>query len=70
MDDRSREFSKRYAARMGKPPSMMQAGVYSSVLNHIKSIQAANTKDPAAVVKDLQGRTFNDAFAKRQAARG
>ena len=55
---------------MGKPPSMMQAGVYSSVLNHIKSIQAANTKDPAAVVKDLQGRTFNDAFAKRQAARG
>jgi branched-chain amino acid transport system substrate-binding protein len=64
MDDRSREFSKRYAARMGKPPSMMQAGVYSSALNYIKSIQAANTKDPAAVVKDLQGRTFNDAFAR------
>jgi branched-chain amino acid transport system substrate-binding protein len=64
MDDRTREFSKRYAARMGKPPSMMQAGVYSSALNYIKSVQAANTKDPAAVVKDLQGRTFNDAFAR------
>jgi branched-chain amino acid transport system substrate-binding protein len=64
MDDRTREFSKRYAARMRKPPSMMQAGVYSSALNYIKSVQAANTKDPAAVVKDLQGRTFNDAFAR------
>lgn len=29
MDDRSREFSKRFAAKMGRPPSMMQAGVYS-----------------------------------------
>ncbi|MFH0302897.1 ABC transporter substrate-binding protein [Bradyrhizobium sp. 31Argb] len=64
MDDRTREFAKRYAAKMGKPPSMMQAGVYSSALNYIKSVQAANTKDPAAVVKDLQGRTFNDAFAR------
>jgi branched-chain amino acid transport system substrate-binding protein len=64
MDDRTREFSKRYAAKMGKPPSMMQAGVYSSALNYIKSVQSANTKEPAAVVKDLQGRTFNDAFAR------
>jgi branched-chain amino acid transport system substrate-binding protein len=64
MDDRTRDFSKRYAAKMGKPPSMMQAGVYSSTLNYIKSVQAANTKDPAAVVKDLQGRTFEDAFAR------
>jgi branched-chain amino acid transport system substrate-binding protein len=64
MDDRTREFSKRYAAKMGKPPSMMQAGVYSSTLNYIKSVEAANTKDPAAVVKDLQGRTFDDAFLR------
>jgi branched-chain amino acid transport system substrate-binding protein len=70
MDDRSREFSKRYAARTGKPPSMMQAGVYSSALNYIKSVQAASTKDPAAVVKDLQGRTFNDAFARNGKLRG
>lgn len=64
MDDRTRDFSKRYQAKMGKPPSMMQAGVYSSALNYIKSVEAANTKDPAAVVKDLQGRTFNDAFLR------
>jgi branched-chain amino acid transport system substrate-binding protein len=64
MDDKTREFSKRYAAKMGKPPSMMQAGVYSSTLNYIKSVQAVNGKDPAAVVRDLQGRTFNDAFAR------
>jgi branched-chain amino acid transport system substrate-binding protein len=43
---------------------MMQAGVYSSTLNYIKSVEAANTKDPAAVVKDLQGRTFDDAFLR------
>jgi branched-chain amino acid transport system substrate-binding protein len=64
MDDRTREFAKRYAAKMGKPPSMMQAGVYSSTLNYIKSVEAANTKDPATVMKDLQGRTFNDAFLR------
>lgn len=64
MDDRTRAFSKRYADKMGKPPSMMQAGVYSSTLNYIKSVQSANTKDPAPVVKDLQTRTFDDAFAR------
>jgi branched-chain amino acid transport system substrate-binding protein len=64
MDDQTREFSKRYVAKMGKPPSMMQAGVYSSTLNYIRSVQAANTKDPGAVVRDLRSRTFNDAFAR------
>ena len=64
MDERAREFSRRYGKKMGKPPSMMQAGVYSSTLNYIKSVQAANTKDPAAVVNDLQGRVIDDAFAR------
>jgi branched-chain amino acid transport system substrate-binding protein len=64
MDDRTREFSKRYIAKMGKPPGMMQAGVYSAALNYMKSVDAIGTKDPAAVVKDLRTRTFNDAFAR------
>jgi branched-chain amino acid transport system substrate-binding protein len=64
MDDRTREFSKRYIAKMGRPPGMMQAGVYSAALNYMKSVDAIGTKDPAAVVKDLRTRTFNDAFAR------
>ena len=64
MDERTREFSKRYSARMGRPPSMMQAGVYSSALSYIRSVQSANTNDPAAVVKNLQSKTFDDAFSR------
>jgi branched-chain amino acid transport system substrate-binding protein len=64
MDDRTREFSKRYLAKMGKPPGMMQGGVYSAALNYMRSVDAIGTKDPIAVVKDLRTRTFNDAFAR------
>jgi branched-chain amino acid transport system substrate-binding protein len=64
MDDRTREFSTRYLAKMGKPPGMMQAGVYSAALNYLRSVDAIGTKDPIAVVKDLRTRMFNDAFAR------
>lgn len=64
MDDKTREFAKRYIAKMGKPPGMMQAGVYSSTLQYIRSVNNANTKDPAAVVKDLRSRPLEDAFAR------
>jgi branched-chain amino acid transport system substrate-binding protein len=64
MDDRTREFSKRFMAKLGKTPGMMQAGVYSAALNYMKAIDAIGTKDPVAVVKELRTKTFNDAFAR------
>jgi branched-chain amino acid transport system substrate-binding protein len=64
-DDRTREFSKRFAAKMGgRTPGMMQAGVYSAALNYIRAVAAAESKDPAAVVKQLRGMKFDDPFAR------
>jgi branched-chain amino acid transport system substrate-binding protein len=43
---------------------MMQAGVYSAALNYIRAVAAAESKDPAAVVKQLRGMKFDDPFAR------
>src|SRR5207237_1818456 len=39
MDDKTREWSKRYFAKMNKMPSMWQAGVYSSVMHYLNAIK-------------------------------
>src|SRR5947209_9886289 len=39
MDDRTREWSKRYFAKMNRMPTMWQAGVYSSVTHYLKAVQ-------------------------------
>jgi branched-chain amino acid transport system substrate-binding protein len=64
MDDRTRDFSKRFMIKTGKTPGMMQAGVYSAALNYMKAVDAIGAKEPAAVVKELRTKTFNDAFAR------
>ncbi|MCC2113363.1 MAG: ABC transporter substrate-binding protein [Hyphomicrobiales bacterium] len=64
MDDRTREFAKRFEAKAGKKPGMMHAGVYSSALNYLKAIQAAGDDAPASVVKQLRAMKFDDAFAR------
>ena len=64
MDDRTREFAKRFEAKAGKKPGMMHAGVYSSALNYLKAIQAAGDDAPASVVKQLRAMKFDVAFAR------
>src|SRR5260370_26628282 len=38
MDDKTREWSKRYFAKMNRMPTMWQAGVYSSVNYYLNAI--------------------------------
>ncbi|HEV2986860.1 MAG TPA: ABC transporter substrate-binding protein [Candidatus Angelobacter sp.] len=65
MNDETRKFGKAFAARMGgKMPNMSQAGVYSSVLQYLKAIQATGTDDADVVIKKLRETTLNDAFVK------
>ena len=64
MDDRTREFAKRFEAKVGKKPGMMHAGVYSSALNYLKGIQTAGDDAPGSVVKQLRTMKFDDAFAR------
>jgi branched-chain amino acid transport system substrate-binding protein len=64
LNDESRAFSKRFSARIGRPPSAAQAGVYSSVMHYLKAVKAAGTTDSAAVMKIMKDTPINDMFAK------
>jgi branched-chain amino acid transport system substrate-binding protein len=45
-------------------PTMSQAGVYSSVLQYLKAVQATGTDDADTVIKKLKETTINDDFVK------
>ena len=55
LNDQTRAFSRRFAAvHNGKMPSMVQAGVYSSVIHYLKSVDAANTDDGTKVAAKMK----------------
>ena len=65
MDDQSRAFAKRFAARMnGKMPTMVHAGVYSSVRHYLKAIEAAKTDEGIKVADKMRELPINDFFAR------
>ncbi len=55
-DDKTRAWSKRFADRnKGREPSMIQAGVYSSVLHYLKAVQKLKSDaDGKAVVAKMK----------------
>ncbi|HEX5999204.1 MAG TPA: ABC transporter substrate-binding protein [Hyphomicrobiaceae bacterium] len=63
LNDRSRRFAKKFQARTGRPPNMIQAGTYSSVLTYLKAVKAAGTKDADAVAKKIRETPVDDDFA-------
>ena len=55
LNDQTRSFSRRFsAAHGGKVPSMVQAGVYSSVIHYLKAVDAANTDDGTKVAAKMK----------------
>ncbi len=63
LNDDTRAWAKRYEEKMGRKPTMVQVGVYSSVLSYLKAVEAAGTDDADAVTKQLVGMEINDVFA-------
>jgi len=61
-DDASRAFAKRYEARTGKKPGMVQAGVYSSVSHYLKAMKAAGTDEGKVVAAKMRELPVNDMF--------
>jgi branched-chain amino acid transport system substrate-binding protein len=59
-DDASRAWSKRFMDRVGAEPSMLQAGVYSSVMHYLKAVQAAGTRDSAGVMAQMRAMPVED----------
>ncbi len=63
-DDESRAFAKRYGARTGRMPNMIQAGTYSSVLQYLKAVRAAGTDESEAVARKLHEMPVDDVFGR------
>ena len=64
MDDKTREWSKRYFAKMNRMPTMWQAGVYSSVMYYLNAIRDSGTDDPLKVVAKMREKPVEDFFAR------
>jgi branched-chain amino acid transport system substrate-binding protein len=64
MDDKTREWSKRFFAKINRMPTMWQAGVYSSVMNYLNAIKAAGTDDPLKVAAKMRETPIEDFFAR------
>lgn len=63
-NDDTRAWAARFEERMGKKPTMVHAGVYSSVLHYLKAIQEAGTDDATAVAEQMRAMPVNDMFAQ------
>lgn len=60
-NDQTRAWSERFAkAHNGNKPTMIQAGVYAGVLHYLKAVEAAKSKDSAAVMAKMKEMTTDD----------
>jgi len=64
MDDKTREWSKRYFAKMNRMPTMWQAGVYSSVMYYLNAIKESGTDEPLKVAAKMREKPIEDFFAR------
>jgi len=70
MNDETRAFAKRYAARMnGKMPSMVQTGVYSGTAHYLKAVAAAGSTDGTSVADKMRDLPIDDFMDKHTAIR-
>lgn len=54
-NDQTRAFAKRFAAaNRGIHPTMIHAGVYSSVLHYLKAVEASKTDDGTKVIEQMK----------------
>lgn len=63
MDDKTREWSKKFAARFqGRMPTSAQAGVYSAVAHYLKAVAAAGTDAGPAVAEKMRAAPVQDFY--------
>ncbi|HUK61067.1 MAG TPA: ABC transporter substrate-binding protein, partial [Stellaceae bacterium] len=55
---------KRYMEQIKKPPTMVQAGVYGSIMHYLKAIKEAGTDDGPKVVAEMRKLPINDFMTK------
>jgi len=62
LNDKTRAFAKRFAARNdGKYPTMVQAGVYSSVLHYLEAVtKVGSATDGVKVIEAMKSTRYDD----------
>ena len=61
LNDQTRAWTKRFVAQSkGKYPTMVQAGVYSSVMHYLKAVEAAKTDDGSKVINQMKAMPTDD----------
>jgi len=63
-DDATRAWSKRFFDRMKREPTMVQAGVYGSIMHYLAAVKATGTADGPTVVKQMKATPVNDFMTK------
>jgi branched-chain amino acid transport system substrate-binding protein len=69
LNDETRAWSKRFYDRMGKMPSMINAGVYSSIMMYTNAVRATGTDDADVVMEWLRNNPQSDMFGKNMILR-
>lgn len=64
MNEESRTWSQRFREKTGAMPSMLQAGVYGSVIHYLKAVKQAGTDNADKVAHTMRQMRVNDAFTE------
>lgn len=64
MDDQAREWAERYYERVGRMPTMVQAGIYSSTMHYLNAVEATGSDDTATVREHMMSQPIHDFFAR------
>jgi branched-chain amino acid transport system substrate-binding protein len=64
LDDQSKAWAEKFKARTGVYPTFNQAADYSSATQYLEAAQRAGSDDADQVVKQLEGHSFSDFFAR------
>jgi branched-chain amino acid transport system substrate-binding protein len=63
MNDETRAFSKRFYDKIGRMPTMIQAGLYSATMHYLKAIEAIGSDEAPKVMAQMRAMPINDFFA-------
>lgn len=64
LNNETRAWSKRFFEKHKRMPTMVHAGVYSSVMHYLQAVKAKGTDDTKVVIDQMKATPINDFFAK------
>ena len=64
LNDDTRAFSKKFYDKIGRMPTMIQAGLYSATMHYLKAIEAIKTDEALKVIAQMKAMPIHDFFAQ------